>query len=114
MVERHDRVSVRGQIGDQAGIERDRGEEAAREQQHTAHVPVRGRGVRRVGIDVEQAGGRSHTQHSDLPFDEVLDGCGEIRRRRSVTVPGGVPDPRRDGSRSAGPRLSPGEVEHVR
>jgi hypothetical protein len=54
MVERDDRVPARGQLGDQAGVERDRGGEATREQQHAAHVAPRGRVHLGVGVDVEQ------------------------------------------------------------
>ena len=61
-VERHDRVSARSQLADQATVERGRNAEPAHEQQHTAHLPARGRGNRRVGIDVEQAVRHGHTE----------------------------------------------------
>ena len=76
MVERHDRVPARGQLGDQAAVERDRDAEAAREQQHAAHVPARGRVDRRVGVDVEQAVGRALRM---TLLDGGLDGRGEVR-----------------------------------
>jgi hypothetical protein len=45
MVERHVRVPARGQLGDQAGIQRDRGGETAREQQRRARAGARARRV---------------------------------------------------------------------
>jgi hypothetical protein len=107
MVERHDRVPAGGQLADQAGVERDRDGEAAREQQHAAHVPARGRVEHCVGVDVEKTG-----RHSNALLDGGLDGRGEVGGRRSLAVPGRIPDANRDRSRPAGPRLRPGGVKH--